>query len=143
MKYDDASWHYAGDFPADLPTSAGATHIGMFLAWSLLNGLGGEVHLDDFTDTLEKLRQRKITPGAYLIEVCDEKFTDEDLSLEGSEFAESYFCVDGKLGPYLDDYVGTLGQSGRSGYHVPDTWESYDRLAPVIQKRFDEWKRGV
>ena len=33
MKYDDASWHYEGAYPADLPPEAGATHIGMFLAW--------------------------------------------------------------------------------------------------------------
>jgi hypothetical protein len=33
MKYDDASWHYGGDFPADLPREAGSTHIAMFLAW--------------------------------------------------------------------------------------------------------------
>ncbi|RML48695.1 DUF7832 domain-containing protein [Pseudomonas avellanae] len=32
MKYDDASWHYNGNFPSDLPDTAGATHIGMFLA---------------------------------------------------------------------------------------------------------------
>ena len=31
-KYDDASWHYGGDFPKDLPIEAGATHTGMFLA---------------------------------------------------------------------------------------------------------------
>ena len=29
MKYDDASWHYNGDFPTDLPVEAGATHIGL------------------------------------------------------------------------------------------------------------------
>jgi hypothetical protein len=39
MKYDDASWHCAGDFPKDLPEAAGATHTGMFLAWALLSGL--------------------------------------------------------------------------------------------------------
>lgn len=26
MKYDDASWHYGGEFPDDLPPTAGATH---------------------------------------------------------------------------------------------------------------------
>ena len=39
-KYDDASWHYEGDYPEDLPTANAATHIGMFLAgvlkWDLL-----------------------------------------------------------------------------------------------------------
>ncbi|MDY0918936.1 hypothetical protein [Pseudomonas viridiflava] len=27
MKYDDASWHYTGDFPADQPKEQGGTHI--------------------------------------------------------------------------------------------------------------------
>lgn len=39
MKYDDASWHVGGDFPKELPPEAGATHIGMFAAWCMLNGL--------------------------------------------------------------------------------------------------------
>ena len=36
MKYDDWSRHGGGNFPADLPPEAGATHAGMFLAWALL-----------------------------------------------------------------------------------------------------------
>jgi len=40
MKYDDASWHSEGDFPGDLRAEAGATHIGMFFAWLMLNGMG-------------------------------------------------------------------------------------------------------
>ncbi|WZB61364.1 hypothetical protein WJ970_29215 [Achromobacter xylosoxidans] len=47
MKFDDASWHYEGDYPADLPESAAATHIGMFLAWALLHGMAGEELIDD------------------------------------------------------------------------------------------------
>jgi hypothetical protein len=38
MKYDDASWHYGGDFPTDLPRKAGSTHIALFLACAVLNG---------------------------------------------------------------------------------------------------------
>ena len=41
MKYDDASWHYGGDFPSELSSDAGATHIGMFVTWALLVDLGG------------------------------------------------------------------------------------------------------
>ena len=47
MKYDEASWHYGGDFPADLPASAGATHIGLFLAWMLIKGFASEELADD------------------------------------------------------------------------------------------------
>lgn len=39
MKYDDSTWHTDGDFPADLPPEAGATHIGMFMAWALAQNL--------------------------------------------------------------------------------------------------------
>ncbi len=31
MKYDDASWHYGGEFPADSPDEFGGTHIGLSL----------------------------------------------------------------------------------------------------------------
>jgi hypothetical protein len=45
MKYDDSSWHYGGDvFPEDLPPEAGGTHIGMFLAWAIMNYLESEMH---------------------------------------------------------------------------------------------------
>jgi hypothetical protein len=44
MAYDRADAHYGGNFPSDLPPEAGATHIGMFLAWVILNGLEGEFH---------------------------------------------------------------------------------------------------
>jgi hypothetical protein len=55
MKYDDASWHYGGDFPKDLDDMAGATHIGMFVAWCLLNGLGGALHTEEFPEDLHGL----------------------------------------------------------------------------------------
>ena len=49
-KYDDASWHYGGDFPKDLPIEAGGTHIGMFFAWAVSSGLGGDMHVVDSPD---------------------------------------------------------------------------------------------
>jgi len=143
MKYDDASWHYEGDFPADLPPAAGATHIGMFLAWAVLHGLAGELHTEDSPEILQQLQQRAISPGEFLIRACDEKFTDEDLSDDGNAFAQHYYRSEGKWGDYLDDYEATLGQKGRSLYYVPDAWESYDRLAPVIQKRFNGWRAAA
>lgn len=91
MKYDDASWHYGGDFPKDLPTKAGATHIAMFLAWAVLNGLASDFHTAEPSEELAGLRDRKITPGEWFIMTCDEKFTDEDLSDEGNLFALGYY----------------------------------------------------
>ncbi len=140
MKYDDASWHYGGDFPKDLPPSAGATHIGMFLSWCLLNGLGGALHTEEFADQLEKLKNRTITPGQHFLSVCDEKFWDQDLSEEGNEFAKAYY--DFTEGEYISDYGNALSLKGKSLYHIPDTWATFDKLAPIIKRRYEEQKRG-
>jgi hypothetical protein len=139
MKYDDASWHYGGDFPKELPPEAGATHIGMFVAWCLLNGVGGDLHVTELPDLLEGLKAKRLTPGAFFVKACDEKFTDEDLSLDGNEFAKGYY--DAKEGEYICDYEAAVGAGLPSLYHVADTWENYDRLAPVIAKRYDAWRK--
>lgn len=73
MKYDDASWHYGGDFPEELPDEAGATHTGIFLAWALLVGLSGEFHVDDSPEDIPRLKMRSLTPGQFFLESCDGK----------------------------------------------------------------------
>lgn len=137
-KYDDAAWHYGGTFPPGLPDEAGATHIGMFLAWALLDGLAGELHTDEFPEDLAALQSRTVTPGQFVMTACDGKFTDEDLSDEGNAFAKVYFDVD--TGSYLADYERVLAAGLPSTYHVPDTWEEFDKLRPVLQARYDEWR---
>lgn len=138
MKYDDASWHYGGDFPADLAPEAGATHIGMFVTWALLAGLAGEIHLDEGSDGISRLESRAVTPGQFFLEACDEKFTDEDLSDDGNAFAKAYYDL--SSGAFLADYEETAGGDLPSLYHVPDTWETFDRLKPVFDRRYREWR---
>jgi len=143
MKYDDASWHYGGEFAKDLPPEAGATHIGMFLAWAAASGLLGELHTDDDPDLLGKLLDRSMTPGAWFIVACDEKFTDEDLNAEGNAFAATYY-VDGETPDpaapkYLAEYCDVFSQFD-DVYRVPDSWESFERLKPLLDKRFADWK---
>ena len=140
MKSDDASWHYGGDFPSDLPSDAGATHIGMFAAWCVLNGLAGSLHIEDLPEDLEDLKNREITPGDWLRRACDEKFTDEDLNEEGNRFASQYYAPEDA--PYLADYEQALLDSLPSLYHVSDSWESYDRLAPFLRDRFEACRKG-
>lgn len=131
MKYDDASWHYGGDFPDGLPESAGATHIGMFVSWAVLNGLAGEYHTEESADELGKLQARDITPGDWFLSACDEKFTDEDLNDEGNRFAQTYYGgADGlhmEIGSYFVDYSDAF-PGNATLYHVPDTWMTFDTL---------------
>lgn len=143
MTYDDASWHYAGDFPQGLPPEAGATHIGMFLAWMLLNGLGGAVHVQD-SGALSSLAERTMTPGKWFLRHCDEKFTAEDLSDEGNRFAAAYYAYDEDRyeegqPTWLSDYARRFPDVA-DAYSVPDDWASYDRLAPILAQRFALWR---
>ncbi len=141
MKYDDASWHYGGDFPDDLPNEAGATHIGMFVAWALLIDLGGSIHLEDYPEEFAKLRSREVTPAQFFLQACDEKFTDDDLSEEGNAFAQFYYEPDDAN--YLEDYVMILCQNLPSLYHVADTWDNFELLKPILDERFSSWRRAT
>jgi hypothetical protein len=140
MKYDDASWHHGGDFPKDLPNEAGATHTGMFVAWAFASGLVGSIHLDEISEDLERLKSRQMTPGRFFMHACDGKFTDEDLDERGNAFARHYFDL--THGKYLQDYEATLGGNVPTLYHVADTWENFDLLKPVLDRRFSEWSRN-
>ena len=139
MKYDDASWHSGGDFPSDLPPEAGATHTGMFLTWCILSGHAGEELIDICDDEgFESLKSRTTTPGQFFLEWCDGKFTELDVDEAIHPFIESYF--DFEKGSYIGDYHNALATSLPSDYHVPDTWESYDKIAPVISKAYEQHK---
>ena len=141
MKFDDASWHYGGDFPEDLPKEAGGTHAGMFLAWALLNGLGGELFTSEEPELVNELQGKSITPGKFFLKYCDGKLTDEDLSGVGNRFTEAYF--DFENGKYVEDYEELLARDLESLYHVPDTWETFEKLRPTLEKRFASWQSGA
>ncbi len=142
MKHDDASWHYGGRFPEDLPREAGGTHIGMFLAWAIINHLENEMHLDQSQEDLVAVRERRMTGRTFLFKVCDEKFCDDDLSDKGNAFAQWYY-----IDRYWDDYLDTffpdiwaIYNTAGTVYHVADTWENFDKLAPLITTRYETWK---
>jgi hypothetical protein len=87
------------------------------------------------------LRDRSVTPGAFFIASCDGKFTDEDLSDEQNTFAAAYF--DFEKGKYLADYEATFGKDGPTIYHVADTWENYDRIAPLLDDRLKACRQRI
>jgi hypothetical protein len=130
MKYDDASWHYGGDFPNDLPASAGVTHIAMFAVWCWENGLAGDEILEE-AEALEAVKRRADTPGNIFAKTSDEKFIDADLNDEGNRFAAFYYGEQG----YYNDYAKSVGAAFSTLYHVPDTWETYDKLKLAISHR--------
>jgi hypothetical protein len=145
MKYDDASWHYGGDFPQGLPNAAGATHMAMFAAWAVLNGLAGDLHAIDFADDLEKLRARSVSPVEWFLRCCDEKLTDEDFCAEGNLFAHDYYGnADGLLtsrGSFIADYCDVF-PAAKNLYAVEDGWATYVKLDPIISLRLAVWRNS-
>lgn len=132
-----ADWHYGGNYPPDLAPENGGTHIGLFLAWAIHRGFHGEFHETESAAALEAVRQRRMTGREFLFQECDEKFGEEQLSGEGNEFAHSYYAPDRG---YMADYHAALGRGLPSLYHVADTWANFDRLAPVVDRRYQAWK---
>jgi hypothetical protein len=138
MKYDDASWQF-DSVPEGLPQEAAGTHIAMFQTWALLKGLAGPKYQNDFPDVTPKLQQRSINPSANLWDNCDGVFMDDDLNEVGDAFTKAYFDLDNGL--YLADYEATVGGKHPTLFHVPDTWQTFDALKPVLDRRFGEWQR--
>jgi hypothetical protein len=99
--------------------------------------LAGEIHQDDARH-VEALKRRSITPARFFLDECDGKFTNEDLNNEGNAFAAAYF--DFENGEYLLDYERILASEVPTLYHVADTWENYDLLMPVLDRRLNDWR---
>jgi len=150
-KYDDASWHYGGEYPENLSNENASTHIGMFLTWCINNDLLSEELNEDAADETEKVKRKEMTGAEFLIDVCDEKFSDHDLNEQGNEFARDYYTDDTsfakKYNSFGDDYSVVFDKKAEehnfeyeSFYHVEDTFENYELIKPVIDQRFEEWK---
>lgn len=139
--YDSADWHADGAFPPDLERRAGGTHIGMFLAWAIVRELEGPAHGESpqAVEAVRAVRARRMTGRELLFRRCDGTLAPSDLSDEGNAFASAYYVRKGEV-RYLLDYEATLRGDLSSMYRLADTWENFDRLAPVLDGRFEAWR---
>jgi hypothetical protein len=143
-KYDDASWHYEGDYPENLPVENASTHIGFFLKWCILNSLVSESLTDDAEEEIQSVVQGEMTGAQFLIDMCDEKLCEEDLSETGNLFAMDYYQEDTKFGKKFNSYLADFSEmtSGYpSSYHMEDSLENYELIAGKIDERYEQWKK--
>jgi hypothetical protein len=132
VRYDSPEHHLGPGFPKNLPEEAAATHIGMFLAWVIVNELEGQDLKEYSSDLLEKVRRREITGRDFFLEVCDMRLWTSDLNEQANQFAEKYYVT----GAYFVDYEKTLAKGLKSIYHVENNWKNFDLLAPILNDRF-------
>lgn len=133
--YDKAKYHYDGDFPKDLSIDQAFVHTGMFLGWIIDNDLFSEEFEEDIEVEIQKFKSREVT-GTQIYMDCDGVFSNDMLNDEGNEFAQDY--SDFENGLYLDDYEETFPEA-EDVYDVKDSWENYEKIKKVIQKRYLDW----
>ena len=140
MSYDRADFDYSTE-DEPLPKGHAGTHIGMFLAWTVQNGLESDFHRQQSAELLARLRRREITGRQFFEAACRERFSERDLNDEGNAFAQHYYVDEaGKRGAYFADYKRVLAAGLPSFWHVADSWDNYEKIAPVISRRFQDWK---
>ena len=141
---DRIDWHSGGDFLDNLPEVNGGTHIGMYLTWIINNDLIGQIHREDSTEAIQKVFSRQMTGRDFLVDMCDEKFWDDDLNEEGLAFTKHYCQAESTdtFKSYIDDYCESIGENCESLYEVGDTWQNYDRLTAYIDKKYTDWKKS-
>lgn len=134
---DRIDWHTQSPVLAAAGVSRknAGTHIGMFTSWCALNGHWSTELREPMAEPLALLAARQITGREFLANHCDGKLVVELLTSEGGSFAGAYYG-----GRYIKDYKRVLASELPSEYHVEDTWENYDLLAPVIDQAFLKWK---
>ena len=86
---------------------------------------------------VDATHERKISPIA-LLEHWDGVLVSDMLNDEGNAFASTYY-EDGEQG-YLPDYMAEF--SDFKPYKVKPNWKNYDRIKPVIDRRYKEWLDG-
>ena len=126
MTIDDAGWHYDTCSEHDLDHSCAATHIGIFFAWLAHHGLTAPDRIN-----ITALRDRSVTPGAFLLARCGGEISGFMLTPEGSAFSKAAYRA------YLGAYRRIPEIAAHPvTYAAPDTWETYDAVAPVIAEGY-------
>ena len=133
--FDDWQWHLAGSFPREGAPEQAYIHIGIFVAWLANHDLLATERIrGDWAAEWTALRDRKAAPSA-LREPTQGQLTAEMLTPDGRAFASAYYAPE--YG-YARDWQRTFGRQAQT-YDVPDGWETYARMEPVLDDRYSEW----
>jgi hypothetical protein len=139
MKYDDAEYFFLNFETDTLENEAGATHIGMFMAWMIMHEMVSDDHRAGNAEALAQVKSRAITGAQFVVDQLDCKLLDCDLSDLGNAFAAAYYVTD-----YGRDYMQAMDVDDETADQfcsVDDTWANYAKIARVLDLRFDAFKK--
>jgi hypothetical protein len=137
--YDKAEWHLGSCEENGLSDDHAYMHTAVFICWLADRNLL-DVDFLEGDEAITKIRRREGKP-IDLYEQWDGWFPEDMMTPTGRAFAAAYFDFD--QGSYINDYVATLARGLKNEFHVPVSWESYERMVPVIDARFREFSGGT
>lgn len=136
--YDQAKYHFKGDFPASLPIEKAYLHIGMYLGWIIDQQLYSEFFEEECAIQIFRFEHREIS-CTILSEIWDGHLGSDLFTDEGNMF--TYYYYGGGL--YRKDYEVSLAKGMETIYHVDDNWENYDIMSEVMTGRYLAWKEMI
>jgi hypothetical protein len=138
-EYDVWRWHLQGKFPKNQAPEQGYVHIAMFVAWLIERDLLDEkwVVRSGVKRAVRAIADRTESPCA-LRDMTNGRLTSDMLSPEGQAFAGAYYAPE--YG-YARDWRNAFGRRA-DRYDVPGEWATFDRIAPMIDRRYEVWVRA-
>jgi predicted DNA-binding WGR domain protein len=137
--FDNASWHYGGDFPSDLDNHQAYIHTGLYIGWLLREGLFTSVFQKDNKEGISRFLHKDITAPDFYEKYMDGKFMSYELSDQGIAFTIYYFDTDFSRSMYINDLITILCKNISSVYYIKDNWQNFEIMADLINKRYQNW----
>ena len=134
--YDKAEYHSGGNWPEGLPIEQSFVHTGLFLGWLIRHGMVSE-EVDDAAVRDFKKRRRT---GPQIFRGLGGGLLSSMLTDDGNGFAKAYF--DFGHGAYVSEYGRLLAADLGSPYEVEDSWENFEKLCALLDRRFQAWREG-
>jgi hypothetical protein len=138
--YDQEKWHTRG-LPKGTPRRQAFVHIAMYITWVVARRLHNPAFfaaLPDGDRYVSSIVRRKRT-AMSMRQLLDGNLPSHVLSEEGRAFTDWYYSEDHDA-RYLDDWVAEFGEAANT-YAVPESWESFDRIAPRIDAQLRLWRQ--
>lgn len=144
------------------PEHADLLGMGMLVAWLAQRGLLAAKHAK--TDAAKRLAKREITGREFLISNMKSTITDAEVDKKVADFLDGYtnglFLDDEEDAPrdrkalakllgitgredeitFPGDYLATFKRVVKNPFLIPDSWEAFDRLAPILDARWADYQ---
>ncbi|WP_028589577.1 DUF7832 domain-containing protein [Paenibacillus massiliensis] len=139
--YDKAKWHLEGEFPQELNASQAYVPTGMFITWLIHHDLLEKRVQRADAKEIDLVKRGDMTGAEFFRVQWDGVLTSRELTDEADDFAREYLNIHNDVYT-AEDFMNVLADSLPTIYHVEDSMENFNRIEPVISRRYQEWKLG-